>query len=396
MINTRSKTFCVVPWVQLATNATGKYRVCCNSLPGKNIIQDDDGNSKEVLKDSPQDVWNSKTYVDLRKQFLNGEKPEMCERCFREEDAGIKSARQKNNDNWSSSQEEQSVIKLDVKYIDLRLGNLCNLKCRMCNPYASSKWVYEWNDVSETAKLVPDFQLTEEEGKRLANINWPKDNKTWENLFPILESVEEIYLTGGEPFLSIEQKVLLKKIIEKGFAKKIILKYNTNLTILPDELLEIWPYFKKVKLNVSLDAYGALNDYIRYPAKWDVIEKNLKTILEKEYLDVGIHITVQMYNILILDEIFSRFIEQYSCVPYLNILNHPSCLNIRVLPKDLKEKVLNKLERIQHYEEIAKVIKYLDKESWSEENYLEFKTYTNKLDSLRNENFSDIIKEFNF
>ena len=174
-----SKTFCVLPFMHMATNASGNYRICCNSTPGKNQIKDSKGNSMNLAKHNVEDVWNSEVYTTIRKQLLNNERPEMCQRCFSEEDAGVKSSRQSFNEGWYREDIDLSVVqdKIDVRYIDLRLGNLCNLKCRMCNPYASSMWVKEWNDVVNTAELVPNEKIDESETKRLSKMDWFENDK---------------------------------------------------------------------------------------------------------------------------------------------------------------------------------------------------------------------------
>lgn len=157
-----SKTFCVLPWMHLATSASGNLRVCCNSTPGKNFITKSNGTPYKIYKDDLKEAWNSEVYTTIRKQLLNDERPEMCQRCFREEDAGVSSARQAWNKKWQKDIEYTEDVSFDVKYVDLRLGNLCNLKCRMCNPYASNMWVKEWN-------LVEDA-LSESEYKRLSSM----------------------------------------------------------------------------------------------------------------------------------------------------------------------------------------------------------------------------------
>ena len=96
-------------------------------------------------------------------------------------------------------------------------------------------------------------------------MNWPTNEKTWENLMPIIDTVEEIYLTGGEPTLALEQYKLFDRCIELNKAKDIILKYNTNLTNIPPKMIEYWTHFKKIKINASIDGYDQLNRYIRYP-----------------------------------------------------------------------------------------------------------------------------------
>jgi sulfatase maturation enzyme AslB (radical SAM superfamily) len=368
--------------------------VCCNSVPRKNLLTDENGIPFKIYEAPVEKVWNSDQYKKIRQQFISGEKPEMCERCFREEEAGVQSARQKNNERWSSDYEDKTELPMDIKYIDLRLGNLCNLKCRMCNPYASSNWVQEWNKVVSKAELVPNFLLDEKESDRLLHLDWPSDERTWENLKTIIGSVEEIYLTGGEPFLSMEQRILLRHLIEKEDPSKIVLKYNTNLTLLPDELVELWLHFKKVKVNISLDAVGDLNHYIRYPADWGIIKKNLDRIYELNNTETGIHTTVQMYNILYLDKIYEYFVNNYSTHPYLNILNHPSCLNIRVLPQELKDIAREKLRPLIEFSEVREVLSYLDKECWFKQSFEEFKNYTMELDSLRGQSLLSVVPEF--
>ena len=378
-----SKTFCILPWMHLATNASGNLRVCCNSTPGQNFITKEDGTPYKLHKDNLQEAWNSEVYETIRKQMLNGERPEMCTRCFREEDAGVKSARQAWNEKWKQEVEYTIDAPFDIKYVDLRLGNLCNLKCRMCNPYASNQWVKEW-------ALVEDA-LEPSEYERLSKMSWPEHEKTWENLFSIADTVDEIYLTGGEPTIIQEQHRLLDYFIDKGTAYKIKLKYNTNLTNVPKHLIDKWTKFQRVQLNCSIDAVGELDRYIRYPSNWNKIQENFDIVRKLENVYIEIHCTVQMYNILRLHELLD-WAEPYGHKIYLNILNHPEYLNIRVLNSDLKQTVKNTLNNYTHIPKVQGVIDYMMSEDWNSL-YLKFKEYTDKLDLSRNEKLEKIIPE---
>lgn len=379
-----SDTFCILPWMHLATNAAGTMRVCCNSTPGKNPIMRDDDRPYKIQRDDIEQAWNSKTYKKIRQQMLDGERPEMCTRCFREEDVGIRSARQTWNEKWKENKEYPLNPKFDIRYVDLRLGNLCNLKCRMCNPYSSNLWVKEWH-------LVGDA-LPEDEYKRLKNMEWPEWSKTWENLYKIANTVEEIYLTGGEPTIIKEQHKLLDYVINNGTAKNIILKYNTNLTNVPNHLLEKWKKFKQIKLNCSIDATGKLDRYIRYPSSWNKIVENFETIRQLPNAIIEIHCTVQMYNILRLPKLID-WAAPYGNRIYFNILNHPEELNIRVLPKHLKEQAAAQLQPYLHLDKVQGIIDYMYAEDWNDK-YHKFLSYTASLDSSRNENLFDLIPEF--
>jgi MoaA/NifB/PqqE/SkfB family radical SAM enzyme len=378
-----SETFCILPWMHLATNASGNLRVCCNSTPGKNFVTKPDGTPYKLFRDNLEEAWSSEVYQTIRKQMLAGERPEMCQRCFREEDVGIKSARQAWNDKWTESKEYTLDAPFDIKYVDLRLGNLCNLKCRMCNPYSSNMWVKEWH-------LVEDA-LSESEYDRLSNMTWPEREKTWENLYSIAHTVEEIYLTGGEPTIIKEQHKLLDYFIERGTAKDIRLKYNTNLTNVPQHLLDKWSKFKRVQLNCSIDAVGDLDRYIRYPSTWDKIKENFEKVRTVERCNVEIHCTVQMYNILKLNELIEWALP-YNHKIYFNILNHPEYLNIRVLPENLKQLAAERLAPYTHLDKVQGIIDYMFAEDWSDK-ITDFKEYTHQLDKSRDQKLADVCEE---
>jgi len=378
-----SNTFCILPWMHLATTSTGNLRVCCNSNPGENLILQKDGTPYKLNKHDLLEAWNSDTYKEIRQQMLDGERPKMCTRCFREEDAGVRSARQAWNDKWKEDVKYTVDTPFDIKYVDLRLGNLCNLKCRMCNPYSSNQWVKEW-DLVETA-------LDPSEYDRLKNMNWPEKEKTWENLFSIADTVEEIYLTGGEPTIIQEQHRLLDYFIDNGTAHKIKLKYNTNLTNVPKHLIDKWSKFKHVQLNCSIDAVGKLDRYIRYPSNWETIERNFEIIRKLQNATIEIHCTVQMYNILYLDKLI-EWAQPYSHKIYFNILNHPEYLNIRCLPTQLKNLAQIRLAQYTHLPKVQNIIDYMWKEDWSDK-LPKFYDYTRKLDESRDEQLSTVVPE---
>jgi MoaA/NifB/PqqE/SkfB family radical SAM enzyme len=369
--------------MHLATNASGSLRVCCNSTPNQNLITKEDGTSYKLFKDDLQEAWNSKVYNTIREQMLKGERPKMCERCFREEDVGIKSARQAWNLKWIEDKEYSTHAPFNIKYVDLRLGNLCNLKCRMCNPYSSNMWVKEWDLVESSLSL--------DEAKRLSNMTWPEEEKTWENLYSIANTIEEIYLTGGEPTIIQQQHKLLDYFIDNGTAKNIRLKYNTNLTNVPKHLIDKWKKFKKIQLNCSIDAVGELDRYIRYPSRWSTIEKNFEIIRQLENANIEIHCTVQMYNILRLDSLLEWAIP-YGYKIYFNILNHPDYLNIRCLPKKLKIQSSVALDKYKNLDKVQGIIDYMYSEDWSDK-LLNFYNYTTVLDKSRDQNLEKIVPE---
>ena len=393
-----SDTFCVLPFMHVAISPTGSYRVCCNSDPKTNKIWKTPGKEYKMFRDDINEVWNSDDYKKIRKEFMDGKRPEMCTRCFREEDAGIRSPRIGYNEKWyKDSVQVAEEIPLDVRYVDIRLGNLCNLKCRMCNPWSSSMWVKDWNKVVDTAQLEPNVPLSDEDLNWMENLqSWPDRKQTGLTFVEIAHTIEEMYLTGGEPTLALSQYQLFDYCIENNLAKNIKLKYNTNLTNVPQKMIDYWSHFKGVQLNASIDATGARDRYIRYPSNWERIVENFDSLNALPNVNIQIHCTVQVLNMCVMSELFD-WIASKDVAPkdiYLNILNHPESMNIRTLPKQLKELAE---ERLQPYLDIPKVsdaIKYMWAEDWHAKRWKEFVDFNLKTDELQRGNLLEVCPEF--
>ena len=390
----KSPTLCVLPFMSLSTTPSGNLRVCCNSINKKNLILKSDGRPYKIYKDSIKSAWNSESYRKIRQQMLNGEKPEICSPCFREESAGIQSARIGYNKKYSSYHETSEVPHRHIKYLDLRLGNTCNLKCRMCSPYTSSSLFKEWSFLKRKDKYSILENLTEHEKKKFKRLLWP-ETMNFNNLIKDIEHIEEIYLTGGEPLIIKNQYILLETIIKKGLAEKIKLKYNSNITNYNSKIFELWKHFKGVFLSISIDAFGELNHYIRYPSQWKKLESNLKQIKrhaeKNENLKIKIDCTVQMYNITRMKP-FLSWVKKQKIGLYFNILDSPHFLNIRVLPNELKQKAEEDLSLFKNDFDVTKPINYMNKESWS--HFLkDFFNYTDTFDQSRDQSLNKILPE---
>lgn len=400
--NIARDTFCPLPWNHLATNPSGRLRLCCNSDPDKNRLLNENGQSILINKiDSLEFLDQNPTLKNIRKMMLSGERPDLCVRCFREEDSGLTSARIAYLNeypilDWALENTKQDGTTTHrIEYIDLRLGNLCNLKCRMCNPYSSNQLIPEAHELGF---------INADEAERLKHLDWGRDPNLWTLFHHYLSSIEVIYLTGGEPTIILEQMELLKICINSGHAKNIRLKYNTNVTNIKEQFFDFWKHFKSVQLNCSVDGLNDLCRYIRHPSNWNAINRNLIKIDQLATvtnIKAEIHVTVQIANITRLIEIF-EYISNFKNIerfPYLNILNHPEYYNVRVLPNNLKNDITDELEEWKNQNEYRYVdhekirfnkldglIQYMNNEDWTKHSAL-FKKYTKWYDKKRGEDF---------
>lgn len=353
-------TYCYYAMHGISVNATGNIRPCCfTSLQTELEIGKDILNNKNI-----ETFINEKKLKKVRRDLLYGKKPKACESCWKLEDQGIKSPRQVSNqiykdqiDTGLENIDANGFLKKEaIKYLDITLGNTCNLKCRTCDMFASNQWIKEAED-----KAGPYWDHT---NYRIAEYiqNNPWYIKAFDKHFfdGVLPNIKSINFVGGEPLVAKEHYAWLEHIINQGWAKNIRLFYNTNTTVLPKRLLDIWNKFAGINLSLSLDAVGELAHYVRYPSNWEVIERNVEKIKNvsktNENFTVHTHVTLSVLNIHAIHEILDWCLQQYkdwhyhnkdySChygyqnvLPHFNIVEHPDSMNIRHLPNEIKKQV---------------------------------------------------------
>ncbi|MGZ3722403.1 MAG: twitch domain-containing radical SAM protein, partial [Bdellovibrionales bacterium] len=273
--NSKSSKFCALAWVHRFTNVGGEIQVCCTSEETDNNIYSNDGKKMKIGDAySDEQILNSSYMKNLRKQLLSGEWPEICGRCKVTEEIGGVSRRVDENRHFASltgklleSTAPDGTIPVEVKSADYRLGNLCNLACRMCNPCSSTPWLKYSQAFAKGSQPFSAEELAE-----FARMNWYESPKFIAYVKTQLPSLEHLHFAGGEPLINPQMEPLLRQCVDLGVAKNITLTYNTNLTKISDEIKALWPEFKAVHLYISIDAFGKLNDYIRHPSRWSVID----------------------------------------------------------------------------------------------------------------------------
>jgi MoaA/NifB/PqqE/SkfB family radical SAM enzyme len=431
-----TKTFCPIPWNFQAIRANGDVRICCQANVTKNqgVVRKIDGTAFNAGKDNLDRARNADLMKSVRKNMLEGVWSDECGRCKSEEENNLVSRRSYENEQWFTDLEyikENTNIdgtididKFPVVYYDLRFGNFCNLKCRMCGPTDSNAWYDDWmqltnsdefNDTSGKMKIIKTNK-----GLEVSAFNWVENEKFWERLESNIKNIEHVYFAGGEPMLIERHYDFLERCITADKAKKITIEYNTNMSTLPSRVLNLWKQFKQVRIGASVDGMGAVVEYQRYPAKWEKILKNLKIVDELPLNVVSwLAFTVTVYNVnhMIdfmkwkLNESGFKRINSTNRRPIItyHVAHHPKHLNIRVLPDEYKNELTKKFNDfvqwtkdnnfnehvIRHATEIANgVTNYMNSDSYYNSHWQEFINYTKKLDGIRNESLFDTEPNF--
>jgi organic radical activating enzyme len=262
----------MLPWISIETSPMGTSRPCCLA---HDEITDDNGNKYDLNKTDLETIYHSKYMQRLREQFRAGEKPKTCNRCWEEEDAGRDSkrihsqVRLKNlysQVDWDNNDPDQ------LWFVDLKLGNICNLKCRICGSWSSSSWATE-----EMAYLPKDVNKKSHIAYTwLKQGAWPRKTTTfWDNMRNLMPNIKYIEFTGGEPWMIQEHFDLLQFAVDEGYSKNIDIHYNTNATQTPLPHTKMWSQFGRVDIAFSVDNVGARFEYERYGAKCYEANENI-------------------------------------------------------------------------------------------------------------------------
>ena len=304
---TMEDNYCPLPFNHTNIHPNGGVSICCVSKmdgPNSGFIRDSNKRMMNLKNDKLSDIYNSASYTEIRNDMLNGKYPEACEGCYKIEQHGGKSRRQAELKRWGKFTEPK------LEFIDLRLSNLCNLKCMMCYPDSSSLLAADYtkwsNKLPFMSKNNSEYEL----------FQWFNEDIV-EQLEQHKHTLKYLYINGGEPFIMPIQWKLLEKLIDWGVAENIHISYNTNCTTYDDSFSDYWKHFKVVTVGCSVDGVGDQNKFIRYPAKWNTTSENIIKLANNPHID-GLNITtsIQWLNAPFL----SKFYEW--AMPLTKIKDH--------------------------------------------------------------------------
>lgn len=427
----------------------GDLRLCAHSQHGSDqgLLRDEDGVPFNAGSSSIPASRNSDMLKSVRKSMLSGKWHDACYRCKHEHESGMRSRNAMESELWSHRFTEEDarrltaedgsvdVAQVPVMHYGLRFGNKCNLKCRMCGPTESNLWYDDYAAVWGTREYDDSFgkvRLVESEsGKLIADTNrysWYESEKFWEYMASSAADIVHVHTAGGEPTLIDEQYSFLERCVSSGISRNLVIEYNSNVTKIPDKSWDLWRNFREVRIGASIDGVGRVNDYIRHPSRWDLIERNLRRLDEDSGINfiVWIASTVQVYNIYYLPEMLEFFMRaKFTRIgmddinPLINFhpLYGPKWLSCRILPRGTKERISSRfaeksveLEHLAHElfpgEEhkrdmiISGVKRHLDTYSrfmWQEDLSSlmpKFWKYTKSLDGIRGESMEESLPEF--
>jgi MoaA/NifB/PqqE/SkfB family radical SAM enzyme len=361
-----NENFCYHPWVGLDVNPQGNFKPCCKYA--HNIAT----NLKDYL--------HSEELANLKTEFIKGNRPSACHKCWVDEDAGLVSKRILDHKIIFNRDIDTSTFKV----LSIAFGNTCNLACVMCNSGASSRWAQEEKKLQ---KHGIDVAIA-------SHKKFYKDDSFLKDLIEISSDLIDITFPGGEPFITgIAQQISYLDFLLENNPGNISLTYITNATTFPgDEFWHRWTKFKQVNIHMSIDSIGNKFEYIRWPADWNTCYNNIKQYqqAQKKYANLKLSVghTVSIFNVFYLPEFFLWCLKEKLPHPHIHMVDSPEYYSINVLPLMIKEKIKEKLSRTSKFDGVIAYMNHSDNNSFEKtQQYIRF------LDQHRNQSFGIIFPE---
>jgi organic radical activating enzyme len=332
----------------------------------------------------------------LRKDLSSGVKNINCNDCWSNEKLGKESLRLNYNNlfkKYANYTEIKNADETDYTSSqpitwDLRLGNLCNIKCVMCSPIFSNKIDEEIKQNSTLIdqhfpkKLISNFDTT--------NQNWPTTESAKQFLNRVVSNAKWIKLQGGEPFSNKN----IRDVIENF--NNAILAVTTNGTILDERLYKALSKLPRVEISVSIEAAGVENNIIRYGSDWKNIQENLLRLQKLPNVDIQINHVLQITSVFFLRDVL-KFSEDHNMHLHIIKLDYPDYLGISACPKKYVEDMVSSIDKLVITHPKNQYIKVyleniLENTKFDPTLNKQFYEYANLLDQLRSSKFSSILK----
>ena len=356
-----SKVFCDKPFNHNYIHTNGKFRLCCTTI--QDIYTDNNYNLFNAGKHSVNDYWNSNRMKEIRKNMIAGKQTRDCIKCYQQEKNGIASLRSTNGmENFIKNTKADGTYTKPASTMQIQMGNICNLKCKMCSQMYSHMNGLE---LLEIGKEDPDWlHWVKEQG---ANVNnwtnelgikqeWYKNKEFKLQMFEhISQNINDLNVIGGEPTLIPEFYEMFEYCDKQNTLGDKSVTLVTNLTNTNPKMTKWLPKLKEWRIWASVDGVAERTEYIRYPSQWKIILKSLdfyKNLAKESNGGITLSPAVQLLNVDQLDDIIKWWInwcggelnEKYSFT-WLATVWYPLICNPAIAPREWRLKVADKLDK---------------------------------------------------
>lgn len=305
-------SLCLMPWIHAHVDAQGLRGLCCMDMCRF------DG---PVHNHSVEDYWNGEEMRGIRRQMISGRLPPRCAACKGDGNRAL-SLKDEVTARWPDWAEivvgetaEDGSTTLRPFTFDYR-NSVCNLKCRTCGPHSSTTSEAEARAVEAIGAIERDAGRWDQayRAKRDAGHASARDELV---AAARQGRIRQLYWAGGEPLFDATHWEVMNALVEGGHAQHVDVAYNSNLTLLSFKgqgVEELWPRFRSVHVQASVDGLGKAGEYIRSGFRTETFVRHVDSLrdLTRDVptIRLTLDVTVTSLGLLYLGDLMQFAVER--------------------------------------------------------------------------------------
>ena len=334
-------SFCSSPWLHMRITNDGGMTYCRWA---------DKTNTQANIRDTGPAEFFQQHMSTVRDTMLAGEAPAGCTECHKMEAHNKVSGRQKQllkvgvrldhfdktlaSSPWVDTFADTNFTQLPQDW-QIDLGNYCNSACVFCSPIASSRLATEWKKLG----FIDQLPLP----------NWTDDSALVDKFVKTLEQsphIQYLHFIGGETLITPAFKIILRALIQAGLSRSATIGFTTNLVSWDQEAVELLTQFNGVNLGMSIEAFDAVNDYVRWPSRLPQVQETLakwQNLAKKHSWLMQFRTTPTVLTVGKLLSVYEFAWHENIAVESCNFLAEPKFMRPSVLPISYRQQVIDQM-----------------------------------------------------
>jgi sulfatase maturation enzyme AslB (radical SAM superfamily) len=299
-----------------------------------------------------------------------------------------------------------TAIVVTPKILEIFLNNACNLSCTYCEPRLSSQIENEnrkWGKFEKNGVLLDNIKSDKELNRLYTEkfFQWMENNSN---------ELVRLHVLGGEPLYQKDFYRILD-FLESHPNKNLELNIVTNLMVEFDKLKNLLERIKSMiakkvirrfDITVSLDCWGAEQEYARWGIKLITIEQNINLLLSHKWIFLNINSTLSPLTLgtfYKLIEKINQWKKQHNINHYFMSVKYPSYHNPDIFGSSFWKEAFTKAFEIMsqddwHEQNSYKYLKGIESQIGSSQKkpdeILKLITHLDELDRRRGTNWQII------
>jgi len=386
--------YCVYTYNYPFIDNDGYVALCCKNINHKLPYH--------ISEYSLEYIWNSPEMLEVRRQFEAGEEPRGCFKCYEPERQGLRSFRQKMLGALTKKDGRVPYEDNVIRALDLRLGNICNLRCTMCFAGNSNRIYQRLPEMAEHFGWSKGKLETDLEKYQAKYFNWADDERSWENIMSMVTpALHRVYMAGGEPFYLTNFEKTIQRISKVSPDARYFINTNGTRLLRPQDLEKYDG--RKIFIRFSVDGWGKADEFTRQETVW---EEKLKVMDQyyKHFRKIAWDVTANVFSVRHVPKLMDYLEKRYpDCETQVRPVVNKEELLLSNIPKHFTEEALEyfrDFESRYEYTGLDHVINEMNKpyidDPARKQKMRTFVDYYNKTGAVKLEEFDKELSDWLF